>query len=110
MTWRPGELTEVDALQRSAPPVLPVLTEVLEEGLELVPFEPMPHGPVPLDSDELARQVMERLEGLLQARMRQMLEGVVETLVTEQANQLAQDLRPEMQSLVREAIQSVQNR
>jgi hypothetical protein len=110
MTWRPGELTEVDALQRSESPALPVLTEVLEEGLELMPFEPVSPGPVQLDMDELARQVMERLEGLLQARMRQMLEGVVETLVTEQANQLADDLRPEMHALVSEAIQSVQNR
>lgn len=99
----------MDPLHHSATPALPVLTEVLEEGLVLVPLEPAPSGQVHIDPDELARRVMERLEGLLQARMRQMLEGVVETLVTEQAIQLAGDLRPEMQALVHEAIQSVQN-
>lgn len=90
----------MQSLQFPEPRTLPVLTDVVPEGVELIPLE----QPLLPDADALAHQVMERLERLLQERMRQMLEGVVETLISEQSAQVAEDLRPQMQALVREAV------
>ena len=90
----------MEPLQFPDPTRLPVLTDVVQEGVKLIPLR-QPQTP---DAEELARRVMVRLEVLLQERMRVMLEGVVETLITEQSAQLAEALRPDMETLVRTAI------
>lgn len=101
MTWRANsQLPDMEPSLDPTPQDLPVLTEVVEGELDLVPLRLQYPG----DTDALAERVMERLEQLLQARLRQMLDGVVETLISEQTAQLTQDLRPEMQALVQQAI------
>jgi hypothetical protein len=101
MTWRVNpQLPDMEPTLDPMPHDLPVLTEVVQGEVDLVPLR----LEYPGDTDALANRVMERVEHLLQARLREMLDGVVETLISEQTAQLTNDLRPEMQALVQQAI------
>ena len=84
------------ATNRTPPRFVPTLTEVVHSG-------PAPLAPIatPVSSEQLAQRVLQRVDLVLDRRVRE----AIATVVLEQTNLLAPLLRERLDAVVREVVQ-----
>ena len=84
---------------RNLPRFLPTLTEVVH------PFDLVQAAvPATPDWEECARSVMQRVDVVIERRLREESEAMLRTFVTGHMQTLGESLRVELQAVVREAV------
>jgi dsDNA-binding SOS-regulon protein len=84
--------------QKQPPRFVPTLTEVVHSGP--APLAPSMPSPPALSADQLAQRVLQRVDLVLDRRLRE----AIATLVLEQTSQLAPLLRERVEAAVREVV------
>ncbi len=84
---------------RNLPRFLPTLTEVVH-----APTLARAAALTTPDREEIAKSVMQRLDGLIERRLREETEAMFRTTVTEQLQTLRSDLLQELEGVVRQAV------
>ena len=84
---------------RHLPRFLPTLTEVVQpSGLASSSVQATP------DIEEFSRAIMQRMEPLIEQRLREEVEAMVQTAVTAHMQALRSRLRDELETVVRQAV------